>query len=266
MYSSSLHTRVPRNDKIKFSRIIGETEATFNQGWNDVIDSGANVQGRTARSQPSSVPSRPARSEVAIVNSRACPYRARVLLRVLAVHPPCSLTVSLSFSLFQDPCHTRTMPPRSAPRSTTHWQGSLRDTCYFLLDFSPSPVAGRSSPPPPPLLFSTFSSSSSRHAPPLRRLVVHVTTLVTARSTYQRDTGLRRWFHRRRELTLAFPTMSRCDRDINSRFTRATITSSPVAGCPRSSMSRGARGNCYRWQPLRGVTWRWCTMTPVPCW
>lgn len=27
---------------------------------------------------------------------------------------------------------------QSTPRSTTHWQQSLRDTCRFLLDFSPS--------------------------------------------------------------------------------------------------------------------------------
>jgi len=73
-----------------------------------------------------------------------------------------SLALSLSLSPSQDPCHTRTMPPRcSAPRSTTHWQGSLRDTCYFLLDFSPSPAAGCSSPLPPPPLSSTSSSSSS---------------------------------------------------------------------------------------------------------
>jgi len=117
---------------------------------------------------------------------RSCRIRARariereLSLRVLAT--PRRLRLSFPFTLFslslsQDPCHMRTMPPRSAPRSTTHWQGSLRDTCYFLLDFSPSPAADCSSPLPPPLPLSTTTSPS-----PLRRLVVHVATLITARS------------------------------------------------------------------------------------
>lgn len=106
---------------------------------------------------------------------RSCRIRARARIerespvRVLASHPPVVLRLPHSRSLTlarlpgRGPCHTRAMPPRSAPRSTTHWQRSLRDTCYFLLDFSPSPAAGRSSPLPPPLLASTSSSSSSRH-------------------------------------------------------------------------------------------------------
>lgn len=103
MYSSSPeHTRASRGAaELNFvANCRRNANRALDPGRNDAIDGGANFQGRVARSQPSSVPSRPARSEVAIVsNSRACPYRARVSLRVLAGHPPVVLRRPLSLSL-----------------------------------------------------------------------------------------------------------------------------------------------------------------------
>lgn len=180
---------------------------------------------------------------------RSCRIRARariereLSLRVLAGHPPSSCVTSrlfsshspLSISTRQDLYHTRAVPSRSAPRSTTHWQGSLRDTCYFLLDFSPSPAADCSSPLPPPLPLSTTFSS------PLRRLVVHVATLITARSERRIDLTLdyvadfiedESW-DVTYELVLRTSVFPRC---------LTVITTHPyddyvqaIAGCPRST-------------------------------
>lgn len=132
--SSPPRTRTFRGDRIKISRELSAKckPRTRPGGRNDAIDGGANFQGRVARSQPSFAPSRPARSEVAIVsNSRACPYRARVPLRVLAGHPPDVLRPSVSRS---HPCS------RSRPRSLSHAYDAptVRTTVHHSLTRVPS--------------------------------------------------------------------------------------------------------------------------------